>query len=194
VSAVSFCESDALVNSAVDDVPFDVNSNGDYQALRHRWTSLPRIPKFLDGAEVAASPLILSLAGQSIRLLLKGEESAGSLMVAHVTMEPGAMGAPDHHQPSEDELWFAVQGEWEWKIGNETRRVGPGAFAYAPRNTTHAFSNVGKTSATMFTINTPAGHERGFKMINKLTQSNSSGAELQQTLGHHDFVFHSPIA
>ena len=80
-------------------------------------------------------------------------------MVAYVVMEPGASAVPDHHQPFEDELWFAVQGEWEWKVGTETRRVGPGAFAYAPRGQRMRSPMSGDSTAIMLTVNAPAGHE-----------------------------------
>ena len=117
---------DATVNTAVEGVEFEVDSSAAYQELRQVWTSMPRVPKLIDAT---AAPVILARGGQTIRLLLKGEESAGSMMVAHVTMEPGVAGVSDHHQPFEDELWFCLEGDWEWKIGTETRRVGPRAFA-----------------------------------------------------------------
>jgi len=179
--------SDAMVNAAVDEVEFEVDSSDAYQELRRLWTSMPRVPKLIDAT---TAPVVLSQGGQTIHLELKGEESAGSLMVAYVMMEPGAGNVPDHHQPFEDELWFAVQGEWEWKIGTETRRAGPGAFAYAPRGTTHAFANVGSSVAIMLTINTPAGHERGFEGLERLVGEGAPAEAIQQHFANHDFVFH----
>ena len=181
---------DATVNTPVDDVDFDVDSSAAYQELRQLWTAMPRVPRLMDAT---TAPVILSGGGQTIRLLLKGEESAGSLMVAYVSMEPGAGAVPDHHQPFEDELWFAIQGDWEWKIGTETMRVGPGGFAYAPRGTTHTFANLGDTTAIMLTINTPAGHERGFEGLSKLTSDGASADALAQHFANHDFVFHEAL-
>ena len=182
--------SDALVNQPVPDTDYDVDSTESYQRLRKLWASLPRVPKLVDAP---SAPQIFSGAGQSIQLLLKGEESAGALMVAYVSMVPGAQGADDHHQPHEDELWFALQGEWEWTVGDLKKRVGPGAFAYAPRNTKHAFANVGATTAIMITINTPAGHERGFKGASKLLSEGASMDDLEAHFANHDFIFHSPL-
>jgi mannose-6-phosphate isomerase-like protein (cupin superfamily) len=181
---------DDTVNMPVEDVEFEVDSSADYQRLRQRWTALPSVPKLVDAA---TAPVILSGGGQTIRLLLRGEESAGSLMVAHVSLEPGGNAVPDHHQPFEDELWFAIEGEWEWKIGTETRRVGPGGFAYAPRNTTHAFANVGQSVAIMLTINTPAGHERGFIGLSKLLGEGASEDTIARHFANHDFVFHQAL-
>jgi len=180
-------ESDDLVNQPVEDLVFDIRSQEDFQKLRRAWTTLPKIPKLVDGP---ACPIILESGGQVIRTLLRGEESAGALMVAYVTMAPGGGGAPNHHQPLEDEFWFCVQGEWEWKIGNLERRVGPGAFAYAPRNTTHSFRNVGDTEAAMFTVNTPAGHERGFQAAHKLLAEKAPASAIRESFKRHDFIFH----
>ena len=73
--------SDGIVNTPVDDVDFDVDSSAAYQQLRQLWTTMPRVPKLIDAT---IAPVVLAGGGQTIRLLLKGEESAGSLMVAYV--------------------------------------------------------------------------------------------------------------
>ncbi len=103
---------------------------------------------------------------QNIRLLLSGEESAGRFMVSLITLMPG-VGPPRHHQPREDEMFLVVDGEVEITIGNETRRVGKGDFAYAPANTTHAFRAAGDQPAVLFTVNSPGGHERGFEFFSQ---------------------------
>jgi quercetin dioxygenase-like cupin family protein len=180
------CENDSRVNQPVPDIAFDVKSNADFQELRRRWAQLERIPKLVDAT---TCPVISAGPTSSTQLVLKGEESAGSLMVCLVTLKPGP-GAGRHYQPLEDELWFAVQGTWEWTIGDQVMRVGPGGFAYAPRNTTHAFSNVGDGPAVMFTLNTPAGHERGFQALYKLRKEEAPQAAIQDTFARYDFIFH----
>ncbi|BCW91002.1 hypothetical protein sos41_41790 [Alphaproteobacteria bacterium SO-S41] len=176
--------SDARVNVAAVPLVREIRTTDDYQALREAWTALPRLPRLLGAGEGA---VILADGRQVIRAVLTGDESAGALQVSYVTLEPGP-GAPPHHQPREDELWFALDGEWEWTVGETTMRVGKGAFAYIPRNTTHRFANVGTTTAAMFTLNTPAGHERGFRKAGE--NPDMSIAERRAVLAAHDFVFH----
>jgi len=178
------------VNEPVADLEFAVQNNEDYQDLRQAWTALPRVPKLVNAA---TCPEILSSRGQSIRLVLKGEESAGALMVAYVTMEPGAAAAPNHNQPKEDEFWFCVKGTFDWTVRDKTERVGPGAFAYVPRGVNHAFQQVGDEPAVMFTVNTPAGHERGFVGLNRLAAENAGLDVLGKHLADHDFVFEKPF-
>ena len=42
-----------------------------------------------------------------------------------------------HTQPDHDEIVIVINGEAEFRIGDETRRVGPGDLMFIPRNTLH---------------------------------------------------------
>jgi quercetin dioxygenase-like cupin family protein len=179
-------QSDARVNTQVERLDFPIGSIGDFENLRHAWTALPRIPKIVPGPDDAE--VILSNGRQVIREMLTGDESAGALQVCFVTLEPGP-GAPDHHQPTEDEMWFCIDGDWEWTVGEKTQRVGAGAFAYIPRNTTHRFRNVGTTAARMFTLNTPAGHERGFRRAGESV--GDPNIDVRGILAAHGIIFHA---
>lgn len=42
-----------------------------------------------------------------------------------------------HRQPRHEELLIVVEGEAEFRVGDETRHVRPGDFVFVPRNTVH---------------------------------------------------------
>ena len=42
-----------------------------------------------------------------------------------------------HTQPNHDEIVIIIEGEAEFRVGNETRHVRPGDFVFVPRNTLH---------------------------------------------------------
>ncbi len=42
-----------------------------------------------------------------------------------------------HTQPDHDEIVIIIDGEAEFRVGDEIRRVGPGDFIFIPRNTLH---------------------------------------------------------
>ena len=42
-----------------------------------------------------------------------------------------------HTQESHDEIVVVLEGDVEFRVGDETRRVGPGDFIFVPRNTVH---------------------------------------------------------
>ncbi len=179
-------ESDARVNAPTPFLEHEIKSSADLQDLRNRWTSLPRIPKLVQGQDC---PVISNSPTQCVRLALSSEESAGAVQVCYTTLLPG-VGAPVHHQPEEDELWFALEGEFVWTVGNEKQTVGKGGFAYVPRNTTHAFENATDKPAVMFAINIPGGHERGFMAAAKMRAEGDPTEQVRAALKDYDFHFH----
>lgn len=179
-------ETDARVNQPTPLLEHEVRSSADLQALRERWKDLPRIPKLVQAEEC---PVISQSHNQCVRLALASEESAGAVQVCYTVLLPG-VGAPVHHQPQEDELWFALEGEFVWTVGEETRTVGRGGFAYIPRNTTHAFRNPNGGPAVMFAINIPGGHERGFMAAAKMRAAGQPTEEVRAALKDYDFHFH----
>lgn len=42
-----------------------------------------------------------------------------------------------HTQPAHDELVVILEGEADFRVGDEARRVGPGDLVFIPRNTLH---------------------------------------------------------
>ena len=42
-----------------------------------------------------------------------------------------------HTQPAHDEIVFIIEGEADFQVGDEVRRVGPGDLVFVPRNTLH---------------------------------------------------------
>ena len=42
-----------------------------------------------------------------------------------------------HTQPDHDEIVVMIDGEADFRVGDEIRRVGPGDFMFIPRNTLH---------------------------------------------------------
>ncbi len=176
-------QSDARVNAMVERPEEIVNSPADYYALREKWTKKLATPKLMRSAD---APSIMD-GEQNIKLLLSGEESGGRFMVSLITLDPDT-GAPPHHQPNEDEIFLVVSGQVTITIGAVTETVGPGDFAYAPPNTTHAFRAAGGKPAVMFSINSPGGHERGFEYITDMVNSGKPIEEAIAGLAKYDFI------
>ncbi len=60
----------------------------------------------------------------------------GESISANIATSSGE-GSKLHTQPDHDEIVVVIDGEAEFRIGDETRRVGPGDFMFIPRNTLH---------------------------------------------------------
>ena len=60
----------------------------------------------------------------------------GKSITANIASSSGG-GSKLHTQPDHDEIVIIIDGEAEFKVGDEVRRVGPGDFVFIPRNTIH---------------------------------------------------------
>ncbi len=167
---------------------FQVASPGDFEELRRRFTSLPMQPKVLqsrDGGTDISSP------GRQSLSLLVGEETAGKLYATDVFLMPG-FGAPSHHQPTEEELWYLLEGELDVRVGRRRTTIRAGSFAYIPRKTTHAFRNNGSAPARLLAWNSPAGHERAFEAMRAMAARGITAfPDLRDMFRTHEVVMHA---
>ena len=71
------------------------------------------------------------------------------------------MAVPLHAHSHEDELWYILEGEIAFTIGDKTLTGGPGTVAYIPKNVPHTFQVISPT-ARWFGLGTPAGLDQWF--------------------------------
>jgi quercetin dioxygenase-like cupin family protein len=57
-------------------------------------------------------------------------------MTANIASSSGD-GSKLHTQPDHDEMVIVIDGEAEFRVGDEVYRIGPGNFVFIPRNTLH---------------------------------------------------------
>lgn len=176
------------VNAPVDRVDADIHAFQDMRDLRAAFGRMPQTPRLLSSPDDAAA---IDFPGQRTRVLLSGEESGGQFVIFLVELSPG-FGAPDHHQAEEDEWWFVLEGEIDVVIGDEARRVGAGASAYAPRGCRHSFVNNSDRVARMISMNAPAGHERFFEAVSRLPGIVDDGMR-DKLMRDHGVEFHGKV-
>lgn len=71
------------------------------------------------------------------------------------------MAVPLHAHRHEDELWYILEGEIAFTIGDKTLTGGSGTVAYIPKNVPHTFQVISPT-ARWFGLGTPAGLDQWF--------------------------------
>lgn len=99
------------------------------------------------------------LPGTAVRNTVKvsHEATRGTFAAFEETTEPGA-GPPVHVHLEQWEYFRVLDGEFEFLIGDERHRGGPGTVAIVPPNTRHGFRNVADGPSTLEFLVTPAGH------------------------------------
>lgn len=98
-----------------------------------------------------------------VNVHVRGEESEGRISVMENLGERS--GGPPLHHHAFDELFFVLDGELTFQLGDERFVRGAGELAFAPRGVPHTFANLsGRPSRTLL-VCTPAGFERYFARI-----------------------------
>jgi len=175
---------DGRVNAHVPRVDAEIETANDYQLLRERWSKLPPTPRIVRNREECYN---IPVPDQETRVLVRPEESSAQASMFAGVLQPG-FGAPPHHQPTEEEIFFVQDGAVRLIIGSQTAMASRGAFGFAPRYCTHAFKNEAQENALVVTINSPGGHDRGFELATKgLTME-----RLLPRMPAHGFEFHPP--
>jgi mannose-6-phosphate isomerase-like protein (cupin superfamily) len=76
-----------------------------------------------------------------------------------------APGPPLHLHRAFEECWYILEGEVDFSLGEEVRRVGPGGFVLVPRDAPHTFRVAGDAPARWLGIFSPAN---GLGLIEEL--------------------------
>lgn len=98
----------------------------------------------------------LQLGPLSVRFLLTGEDTSGSVSVFEVFVPAGQkLAAPAHKNDAYEETLYGIQGVLTWTIDGKAIEVGPGQAVCIPRGAVHRFDNLGTEDVKQLSIITP---------------------------------------
>ena len=77
-------------------------------------------------------------------------------------------GPPLHFHYEQDEFWYILEGEFLFRVGDETFKAKKGDTVFGPRRVPHAFAKIGEGEARLLMFYQPAGKmEENFKAISE---------------------------
>ena len=130
-------------------------------------TKLPRVDKGfkVDAGKARNGKSISLFEGDTFFTKVSSRDTDGGLYVFEsVRVNEG--GPPLHYHFEQDEWWYILQGEFLFKVGNETFTAKTGDSVFGPRMVPHAFAKVGKGEGKLLMLFQPAGKmEEHFKDI-----------------------------
>ena len=122
-----------------------------------RQTPAPVAPRHV----AASSGRTVRVMGNRVTYKAVAEETGGAYSLFEGVVEPGS-GVPPHYDRYEDETWWILAGTFGLRLGDETLELGPGGYAFVPRGTVHALTNVGGGPGRLLVLVTPGGLRERF--------------------------------
>lgn len=110
---------------------------------------------------------IFTVFGEPIEILVSGETTSGRSTTLIQTSPPGG-GPPPHSHEREDEIFFVLEGEYEFLQNGVWSKAEPGKAICGMRGAFHTFRNAGTTEGRMLVFIAPAGLENYFEEISPL--------------------------
>ena len=103
-------------------------------------------------------------------MVFKALSGLGScdFVVGEFTADPGFAGPRPHVHGTHEELFYVLEGEFDFFLEDRTVRLGPGSFIAVPPGVMHDFRNPGDRPARWLGIVAPGGLERYFAEVREL--------------------------
>ena len=138
-----------------------------------------------------------AVVGALIGLGYEGEEGAEAGAAA------GAKALEDRQVFDDDEVWYVLEGDYRFKIGESMFSLSKGGLAFGPRGMPHAFQNVGDAPGRLLVITTPADQQAFRRLLGDGSQFGLTldyavqpepGGIAQAFLIGRQFIGRSPVA
>ena len=97
----------------------------------------------------------ITVGEMTIRFLLEGDQSDGSVAVFEFDVPAGSRIAAPHSHDGYEETIYGLEGTLVWTIEGEATEVGPGEVVCIARGAIHQFANTGDVDARALAIVTP---------------------------------------
>src|ERR671933_1861060 len=102
----------------------------------------------------------VSLRGTEVIFKVRSHQAKGASCTEWVAAPGFDTGLHVHERL--EETWYVLDGEIEFRVGEETFEAAPGACVFVPPQVPHAFSNRTDAPARFLLIMSPPGHDRYF--------------------------------
>ena len=103
----------------------------------------------------------LDAVPRGINVVVRGGDGDGRIAVMDNAVSPSFPGPPLHHHAF-DELFYVVEGEPTFQLGDAVVTRGPGGIAFAPGGSHHTWANHSGAPGRVLIVCTPAGFESYF--------------------------------
>jgi quercetin dioxygenase-like cupin family protein len=108
----------------------------------------------------------VTLGGQPMVFLVTGKDTRHTSMFDWTIGAGFATGLHVHRV--QEESFYMLEGECEWRVGDQVVRATPGTYLFVPPGVPHNIANVSEKPARVLMTVSPPGHEHYFRKLAEL--------------------------
>lgn len=113
----------------------------------------------------------ISVLGNTITFITTGEQTAGAFSAVEYTCGPAWRGPALHTHETFEELFYVLEGQMLFTLGDRHFAATAGEWALIPRGTPHTFANPSAAPARTLIFISPSGFEGYYKEMADLVQN-----------------------
>ncbi|QHT67916.1 cupin domain-containing protein [Rhodocytophaga rosea] len=128
---------------------------------------------------------IKGLNRNSLDLKVSGKDTAGDLAIYQSTLMSPKSGPPLHIHFYQDEIFYVLEGEYLFQVGEEKYELKPGDTIFLPRNVPHTWVQLHDTGK-MLVVLQPAGKMEEFFLKVASLDHEATPGEMAKIIEAHD--------
>jgi quercetin dioxygenase-like cupin family protein len=117
--------------------------------------------------------------GGRLTFKIGSADTDGALTAFESIAAPGE-GPPLHIHVNDDEIFYALEGSFRFKLDGELLDAPAGTLAFIPKGVAHTWQNVGDEPARLLIVTAPAGFERFFELFAQIPADASPAEEFRR--------------
>jgi len=136
----------------------------------------------------------LQLKGVNANILdvkVSGKDTNGDLAIFEQTSLSQGRGTPLHVHPAQDEIFYVLDGEYAFQVGDDKYRLQTGDSIFLPRQVPHAWTQVSPKGRMMVTLQ-PAGKLENFFVTMAALKTEPTQEEVAQIFAANEMKVVGP--
>jgi len=136
----------------------------------------------------------IKLKGVNANILdvkISGKDTDGDLAIFEQTSLSPGRGTPLHIHPTQDEIFYVLEGSYFFKVGEDKFHLTTGESIFLPRNVPHAWTQVSDKGRMTVTFQ-PAGKLEEFFVAMQSLDHEPSTTELAKIFADHEMQLVGP--
>ena len=135
-------------------------------------------------------PETINLGPLQLRFLYNKDETAGSLDMFEMTVQPNARMPIPHYHESWDETVYGLSGTTTWRVDGKDVDIGPGETVFIKRGIVHGFTNRTEEPASCLCVLSPGvlGPQYFKDMAALLAAGTPDPAKMKETMLRYGLI------